>query len=108
MKLRLTQRRPAFLLLASLVLTLGAVALGLGIVSAGHLRGEYDEVNGPGRLVFRGGRVYVTTTLGMTFATTYELDGERVIVKGAAGSKVYTRRGDTLDAGGGVKFVRKE
>ena len=81
-----SRRRPAFLLLAALALTLGGLALGLGIAASGsRLSGEYDEVGGPGRLVFKGGRVYVTTTLGMTFMTAYELDGDRVILKGAGG-----------------------
>ena len=36
----------------------------------------------------------------------YEVDGNRVIVKGAGGSQVYTLDGDTLDGGAGMKFIK--
>jgi hypothetical protein len=87
-----------------------AVALAATLVLPGlhHLSGEYDREDGSGRLEFRGSRVYVTTVLGMTFVTTYEVDGDRVIIKGGGGAQVYTRRGDTLDAGMGMKYVKHE
>jgi hypothetical protein len=80
-----------------------AVALG----RMGRLSGEFDEVGGTGKLEFRGNRVYISAPLGMTYAAPYEVDGDRVIVKGGGGTQVYTRRGDTLDAGMGTKFVKK-
>ena len=85
-----------------------AMALAVTLVVPGmhRLTGEYDQVDGAGRLEFRGSRVYVTTVLGMTFATTYEVDGDRVIIKGGGGAQVYTRRGETLDGGVGLKFVK--
>ncbi len=96
-------------------LAVGFAALLLGIavfavmvaLRDGALSGEYDEVGGPGKLEFRGGKVYVGAPLGMTYVAGYEVDGDRVIVKGGGGAQVYTRHGDTLDAGMGMKFVRK-
>jgi hypothetical protein len=83
------------------------IAVGLLIPGLHRISGEYDQVEGGGRLEFRGSRVYVTTVLGMTFSTSYEVDGDRVIIKGGGGAQVYTRRGDTLDGGMGLKFVKK-
>lgn len=71
-----------------------------------HLSGLYTEQGGPGTLEFKKDRVYVTTLLGMTFAAPYEVDGDRVVIKGAGGSQVYTLSGDTLDAGAGRKFTK--
>jgi hypothetical protein len=71
-----------------------------------RLSGTYSEVGGAGRLEFRGAKVYVTTVLGTTFVTPYEVDGNRIIIKGAGGSQVYTLDGDTLDGGMGMKFVK--
>ena len=74
----------------------------------GGLRGEYAQVDGPGRLEFRGKRVYITTALGLRFASPYEVDGDHIIIKGAAGSQVYTRDGESLDAGLGIRYVKVE
>jgi hypothetical protein len=70
------------------------------------LSGEYAQVNGAGRLEFSGHKVYVTTMLGTTFVSTYEIDGSHVVIKGAGGSQVFTRRGDSLDAGLGITYVK--
>jgi len=86
----------------------------LGVVAAlavwgrgSRLSGEYDEVGGPGKLEFRGAKVYVAAPLGVTLVAAYEVDGDRVIIRGGGGAQVYMRRGDTLDAGMGVRFVKK-
>ena len=73
----------------------------------GGVAGTYDEVDGAGSLEFKGSRVYVTSVLGTTFVTDFEVDGDRIIIKGAGGSQVYSRKGDTLDGGMGMKFVKK-
>ncbi len=98
--------------MASRIGLCGLLAVGVGatvwaLCMRGGLSGEYDEVGGPGKLEFRGGKVYVGAPLGMTYVAGYEVDGDRVIVKGGGGPQVYTRRGDTLDAGMGMKFVKK-
>lgn len=90
-------------LLATLALALMAAA----VAGCDGLSGEYAEVNGPGKLEFKGSKVYVTTVLGMTFVSEYEVDGDRVIIKGAGGSQVFNRTGDTLDGGAGMKFQKK-
>jgi hypothetical protein len=88
---------------------IGVAAAGAGIAlgRSARISGEFDEVGGSGRLEFRGTRVYVSAPLGMTYVATYEVDGDRIIVKGGGGTQVYTRRGDTLDAGIGMKFVKR-
>ncbi|MBX3356793.1 MAG: hypothetical protein KF745_00035 [Phycisphaeraceae bacterium] len=81
----------------------------LGLVGCGGgLSGTYTEQDGVGKLEFKGDRVYVTTLLGMTFVASYETDGNHVIIRGAGGSQVYTIDGNTLDGGGGVRFVKQE
>jgi hypothetical protein len=72
-----------------------------------RLSGRFGEVGGPGKMEFSRDRVYVTSLLGMTFAAEYEVDGDRVIIKGSGGSRVYTLHGDTLDGGVGLTFVRE-
>lgn len=93
-----------------------AVPLALGLVylvailyfQKFPLSGEYAQVNGAGRLEFSGHKVYVTTMLGTTFVSTYEIDGSHVVIKGAGGSQVLTRRGEALDAGLGITYVKVE
>ncbi len=70
------------------------------------MRGKFAGQDGMSGLEFRGSRVYVTTALGTTFVAAYEVDGNRVIIKGAGGAQVYTRAGDTLDGGVGIRFVK--
>jgi hypothetical protein len=96
---------------AALLLTVTVCGVVGVMAGCDRLSGEYAEVNGPGKLEFKGGKVYITTMLGMTFVTSYEVEGDRVIIKGAdgrgGGSQVFTRSGDTIDAGMGVKYVKK-
>lgn len=73
----------------------------------GGMSGLYADADGRGSLEFRGSKVYITTVLGTTFVSTYEVDGKRVIIKGAGGSQVFTRDGATLDGGLGMKFIKK-
>lgn len=70
------------------------------------LSGTYNALEGPGSMEFRGSKVYITTVLGTTFVSSYELDGDHVVIKGAGGAQVFTRRGPTLDGGMGMKFVK--
>jgi hypothetical protein len=91
---------------AALTALLLAPALAVVLMRGGEVQGEYTQVDGPGKMVFRGERVYITTALGITFASRYELDGNRVIIRGAAGSQVFTRDGGTLDAGLGIRYVK--
>ena len=72
-----------------------------------EMSGRYAGADGTSLLEFRGDRVFVTTVLGTTFVTGYEVDGDRVIIKGAGGAQVYTRNGDTLDGGVGIRFVKQ-
>jgi hypothetical protein len=93
-----------------------AVAGGVGVALAAvggmavwwpnpAMAGVYAEVGGPGKLEFKGERVYVTGMLGMTFVAEYELDGDRVIIQGAGGSRVYVKKDRELDAGMGLRYV---
>lgn len=83
-----------------------SVILGLALNRSG-MSGRYAGVDGRSELEFRGSRVYVTSTLGTTFVAAYEVDGNRVIIKGAGGAQVYTREGNTLDGGVGIRFVKQ-
>src|SRR5262245_1960054 len=90
------------------VATVGGVAVAMALAACGPgMSGKYAEVDGLGALEFKGRKVYVTTALGTTFVAEYEVDGDRVIIKGAGGSQVYTRAGDRLDGGLGMKFVKQ-
>jgi hypothetical protein len=78
------------------------------VISRGSgVSGTYRQADGTGSMEFRGSKVYITTVLGTTFVSNYEVDGNRVIIKGAGGSQVFTRSGDTLDGGLGIRFVRQ-
>jgi hypothetical protein len=70
------------------------------------LSGIYTATDGAGTLEFRGNKVYVTSSLGTTFVSTYEIDGNRIVIKGTGGAQVFTRDGPTLDAGAGMKYVK--
>ncbi len=70
------------------------------------MTGIYATQDGARSLEFRAnGTVYVTV-FGGTFEGHYQLDGNRVIVKGPGGAQVYTQHDDRLDAGFGVQFER--
>jgi len=87
-----------------------SVIAALALLSSGcgdRLSGTYADEAGLGSLEFKGdGTAYVTTFVG-TIACTYEVDGEHVILKGPNGSQVLTLRGDRLDGGLGVSFVKR-
>lgn len=103
MKAAQSIRRPG-----RVIASLAALTLTLALAACDGISGEYTEVGGPGKLEFKGSKVYVTTVLGMTFAAEYEVDGSHLIIKGAGGSQVYTIAGDTLDGGAGMRFVKKQ
>jgi hypothetical protein len=102
------QRRKRLITVLCLCGLVLAGAIGWMGLREGGMRGEYAQVDGPGRLEFRGKRVYITTALGLRFASPYEVDGHHIIIKGAAGSQVYTREGETLDGGLGIRYVKVE
>jgi hypothetical protein len=88
-------------LAAVLVFSMGPAGCGK------ELSGRYDEIDGTGSLEFKGRRVYMTTMLNTVLVADYEIDGQRVIIRGSGGSQVYTRDGDTIDAGMGIRYVKK-
>lgn len=101
---RPSRRRTALIIAAAgLVAALGILL----VMRDAHLSGTFRDPDGNGRLEFRGARVYVTTALGTTFVSAYEVDGDRIIIKGAGGAQVYTRKGEMLDGGLGIRFVRQ-
>ena len=72
-----------------------------------RMSGTWASESGLGSLEFRpDGKAYMTT-FGGTVACTYEVDGDRVIVKGPNGTQVLTKSGDRLEAGLGLSFVRR-
>jgi hypothetical protein len=76
-----------------------------------RLTGVYRESNGFGSLEFRAdGTVYVTMGVSdSTFVARYELDGQKVIVSGPAGSQVYTIASDgTIEGGMGMRFQKSQ
>lgn len=87
-----------------------AVAVALALFCGGcggGLSGRYDEESGVGSLEFQGdGTVYVTA-LGATVEGDYELDGDRVIIAGPNGNQILIRRGDRLEGGLGLNYVKK-
>ncbi len=73
---------------------------------APHLVGVFAAETGVGRLEFQsGGRVYVTA-IGGTYATRYELDGERVILTGGQTPQVLRLEGDRIVGGFGERWIR--
>ena len=85
-----------------------AAVLALALVACREgMTGKYTSNTGLGALEFKGSKVYVTTVLGTTFVAEYEVDGNRVLVKGAGGTQVFTRKGNELDGGLGMKFVKE-
>ena len=101
----ITTRIASYLRIASIGGALAASAILAGCDD--NLSGTFDQVDGAGRLEFHGSKVYVTSILGTTFVTNYEVDGNHIIIKGAGGAQVYTHTGDTLDAGAGIRFVKR-
>lgn len=83
-------------------------AIWLGMAGCGkQMSGRYQQVDGAGSLEFKGRRVYVTTVLNTVLVADYELDGDRVIIRGSGGSQVYMCNGDTIDAGMGIQYVKQ-
>ena len=100
---------PRKVLGSALAVAILAAAVGLLLHSRERgLVGVYAAEGGSRRLEFEpGGRVYVTS-VGGTFVTEYELDGERVILHGAGGSQVLTLAGNSLEGGYGTTYVKVE
>ncbi len=75
-----------------------------------RLAGTYEESSGWGRLEFRGDTVYVTMGVAdTTFAAEYELDGDKIIIKGPGASQVYTiARDGSIEGGLGMRYVKKQ
>jgi hypothetical protein len=94
---------------AAVLVVILAVVVGTAVLATGKpgMSGTYRGPDGRSGLEFRGSRVFVTSTLGTTFVAEYEVDGDRVIIKGAGGAQVYHRQGDALDGGVGIRFVRQ-
>lgn len=104
----LPRTRPTAPVRTTAVRTTAALALAL-LASAcgGGLTGRYANAGGVGSLDFRSnGTVYVTL-YGGTFAGTYEVEGERVIVRGPGGAQVFVKTGDRLDGDYGMTFVKQ-
>jgi hypothetical protein len=100
------RKRVRIAIAATSVIALAVIAF-LVISRGTGISGTYRQADGTGSMEFRGSKVYITTVLGTTFVSNYEVDGNRVIIKGAGGSQVFTRNGDTLDGGLGIRFVRQ-
>jgi len=111
----LMKRRPARWA-ARLLLVIGVGCGGLAGCDE-VMSGHYDEANGWGGMEFRGKTVYVTVAIvGSTFAATYDVQGNHVIVDGgggggaAGGAGVQSFRiepdGSLRDANG-LRFVRR-
>lgn len=95
---------------ASTMTVARAVIAVFALLSAGcgaRMSGTWCDEAGLGSLEFEENGTAYMTTFGGTIACTYELDGERVILKGPNGSQVLTRRGDRLDGGLGFSFVKR-
>lgn len=67
--------------------------------------GRSEGPDGVSALKFKGRRVHVTASLGTTFRAAMEIDGDKVIIRGDGGGRVFRRRADTLDAGKGITFI---
>jgi hypothetical protein len=92
--------------------SLGAILAILAIVvfiflRGPHLSGTYSGSDGLGSMEFRGNKVYITTVLGTTYVSTYEVDGDHIVIKGVGGAQVFTQAGATLDGGVGLRFVKR-
>ena len=89
----------------------GLIGVGcVGLVGCEErLSGQYVEVNGWGRMEFHEQTVYVTVAIvGSTFAATYDVEGDDVIIDGAAGSQLFHIQSDgDLHDGKGLRFVRQ-
>lgn len=90
-----------------------SVLIGVGCVGLvgceEGMSGEYVEANGWGRMEFHEQTVYVTVAIvGSTFAATYDVQGDDVIIDGAAGSQLFHIQSDgSLHDGNGLRFVRQ-
>ncbi len=92
-----------------LIAVLAAAACVAGVALAGlrqGISGRFAGSDGTSALEFKGSKVYVTSSLGTTLRTTFDVDGDRVIIHGVGGGQVYRRNGNTLDGGMGIIFVK--
>jgi hypothetical protein len=96
-----TPNRPRVHALRALLLALWLCACGP------EMTGTWASESGEGSVEFRSdGKAYMTT-FGGTVACTYEVDGDRVLLKGPNGTQVLTKSGDRLEAGLGLCFVKR-
>lgn len=96
-RLRRFRCRPAILALA---LVLGACG--------GEFEGDYSDERGVSRYAFGPhGRVEITA-MGISFEGEYELERDRVVVRGPNGTLVFHRREDRLEGPMGLVLYRAE
>ena len=85
----------------------GASALFLAACGGAGMSGTWCEESGIAALEFHDdGTVYVTS-IGGTFEGEYEVKRGRVVLKGPRGNQVLERRGDRLEAGFGMVYVKR-
>jgi hypothetical protein len=88
-----------------------AVQLALLLLLTGcssGLSGEYTDENGIMSYEFQtDGKVFMKM-MGMQFAGEYEIDENKVIVKGPNGNLVFEREGDILKGPMGLQLKKKE
>jgi len=86
----------------------GVLLVVLLLASCGDgVAGTYAAPDGNGSLELRdNGKAYLTL-FGNTVASEYEVDGDKVILKGPLGSQVLTRKGKDLVGLMDMTFTRK-
>lgn len=78
------------------------------LAGCGGMSGTYENAESGNKIEFTGDSVYVTIAPAPTIAGTYEIDGEKVILKMEGQSIVLTRKGSSLEGGPfGMTFARK-
>lgn len=83
-----------------------ACVLALGACGNGF-SGEFVDETGLTRYEFTGdGRVYMSV-MGVETAGEYEVDGDRIVLRGPHGSMVFSRDGDDLAGPMGLRLVRQ-
>jgi len=94
----MSERRPAYLVLATALLLAGC---------EGQLDGTWEEATGDLSYEFRpDGRVWIRA-LGSVVVGDYTLHGDRVVLTSPQGTVVLERRGDELSGPMGARFTRR-
>lgn len=85
----------------------GSLVLALMLAACdGGMDGTFQDELGVSRYEFKpDGKVYMST-MGMTFAGTYEIDQDRITVEGPNGAIVLRRDGDSLNGPMGLVLHR--